>query len=161
MAPDASSFGPDRPLGPWPTPCPVPPEALAALWDDGSLGARVAAAYLRAGGVRSVGLVPGRDFAPVGPPDAPGGWGVAHAAAAGIGASWLVVPTPWPGDAARWQAAELALATAGLGLWRPFALLDRLAVARLGLAVGVDVAAAPDVDRRLLAALGLPLDARR
>lgn len=144
--------------GPWPTPCPVPPGALAALWDDGGLAARVAAAYLR-DHVRLVAIAPGRDFTPVGAPDAPGGWGPAHAAAAAAGATWLVVPTPWPGDAARWHGAEVALAAAGMGLWRPFALLDRLAVARLGLATGADVLGAPDCDDRLRAALGLRRDA--
>ncbi len=157
MAPNDPSCGPDAILGPWPAACPVPAGALAALWDDDSLGARVAAAWLRAGTIRSVVLVPGVDFMPAGAMDAPGGWGPAHAAAVAAGAGWLVVPALWPGDAGRWHAADVALNAAGLGLWRPFALLDRLAVARLGLALGVEVATAPDVDRPLLAALGLRL----
>ena len=141
--------------GAWPTPCPVPPGALAALWDAGGRGARVAAAY-GAGPGRAGAIARGRDFTPVGPADGPGAWGPAQVAASALGAAWLVVPTPWPGDARRWHAAELALRAMGMGLWRPFALLDPLAVARLGLATGADVAGAPDLDDRLRAALGLP-----
>jgi hypothetical protein len=145
-------------LGPWPAPCPIPAGARVALWADGSLGARVAAAWLAAGGLEVVPLVPGETFAPAGPMDAPGGWGVAHAAAAAAGAAWLVLPAlrgEAPDAPLRWWRVEEALAASGMGLWVPLERMDLREAARLGLALGVDLATALDVDARLLRSLGV------
>lgn len=131
-------------VGPWPGPCPVPAGARAALWDDGSLCARVATAWLTLGELDWLALRAGENgFAPAGPLTAPGGWGPAQAAASQAGASWLVlpwhrVPHDAPGRLQAWAAAEAALAAAGTGLWLPFAHLDPKALARLAVAVGVD-----------------------
>lgn len=113
----------------------MPPGARVALWDDGSLGARVAAAWLTLGELDWVALA----FQPAGAMHTPGGWGPAQAAAQAAGASWLVLP--WhrsdPGSLLTWATVDAALGAAGTGLWLPFARLDTKALARLAVAVGV------------------------
>lgn len=149
---------PDR-RGPWPGLPPYPPDAVLAVWLDGTLASAVAAGWVARGpnpwhaiaaridgrptrGYRAaIGLAHALGREPItldtpAPFTEPAGWALAHQAARIEDASWLV--TGATGASLELAAADAALEATGFGgIWAPLFGEEAVHLARLALALEI------------------------